>query len=70
VGLSPTLHPLDMLRATEVVAVLILSQPPPLAVGLAMLAAAGLRTVPLAGGIPGIGGEQLLAMKTFYSDYP
>jgi hypothetical protein len=35
-----------------------------------MLAAAGLRTVPLAGGIPGIGGKQLLAMKTFYSDYP
>jgi hypothetical protein len=33
-----------------------------------MLAAGGLRAVPLAGGIPGIGGEQLLTMTTRYSD--
>jgi len=67
-GRSPALHPLDMLGPAEVVAVLGLLQPPPLAVGLALFAAGGLRTVPLAGGIPGIGGEQLLAMTTRYSD--
>jgi hypothetical protein len=67
-GRSPALHPLDMLGPAEVVAVLGLLQPPPLAAGLAFFAADGLRAVPLAGGIPGIGGEQLLAMTTRYSD--
>jgi len=57
-----------MLGPAEVVAVFGLLQPPELAVGLALLAAAGLGAVPLAGGIPGIGGEQLLAMTTGYSD--
>jgi hypothetical protein len=59
-----------MLGAAEVVAVLGLLQLPPLAAGLALLAAGGFRTVPLAGGIPAIGGEQLLAMRTFYPGYP
>jgi hypothetical protein len=54
--------------SAKVLAVLGLLQPPELAVGLALLSASGLRTVPLAGGIPGIGGEQLLAMTTPYSD--
>ena len=53
----PALHPLDMLGPAKVVAVLGFLQPPPLAVGLAMLAASGLCAVPLTGGIAGIGGE-------------
>jgi hypothetical protein len=57
-----------MLGPAEVLAVLGLLQPPELAVDLALFAAGRLRTVPLAGGIPGIGGEQLLAMTTRYSD--
>ena len=69
-GRSPVLHPLDVLGPAEVVAVLGLLQPPELAVELALFASGGLRTVPLAGGIPGIGGEQLLAMRTFYPGYP
>jgi len=54
---SPALHPRDMLGVAEVVAVLRLLQPPPLAIGLAGLSTAGLPAVPLAGGIFGIGGE-------------
>jgi len=54
---SPALHPLHMLGVAEVVAVLRLLQPPPLAIGLAGLSTAGLPAVPLAGGIFGVGGE-------------
>lgn len=59
-----------MVRSAEVVAVLRLLLPSALAFGLAMLAAGGFCAVPLAGGVAGIGAEQLLAMRTFYSDYP
>jgi hypothetical protein len=67
VGFSPALHPLYVLRVAEVVAVLRLLQPPPLAVGFAGFTAAGFIAVALPPEISSIWQKQLFAMTTFCS---
>jgi hypothetical protein len=64
---SPALHPLEVLGAAEVVAVLRLLQPSLLAVGFAGFTARWFSAVALPSKVARIRQEQLPAMTTFFS---
>jgi hypothetical protein len=65
----PRPHPCRVLRAREVIAVLRLLQPAPLALRLARLPARPLPTVPLPATIARIRQEELLAVQAFASAF-
>ena len=61
-GPAPLLHPLNVLRPSEVVPVFLLHQPLPLAGRLAGLSAFGFRTVILMPGIAVVRGKEIVTV--------